>query len=557
MQIAFLGVVMGMSGVFMAVLFKRRQSMGVLQLRRVSVKMFAVLFGSLLIIMVFLPLVETANASSAGVIWGSRSTGAPNGFNSYSWRKTDREFGNQSSVQNYLSNNCFISANGYAGFPSIEVNKAAILYQAQYLSSNYDHVSVVDFDHGVIGYLGTVPSSNIPSGEAHYMFEDDWGTVVGSISSNYNDFSHGVFDADVYDVFPAGKVNFAFINTCLSANIWNLGQGFSSSGNPLSLPFAFTHRMTDYVPSGSTATTMSVNGYTTPDAFPQCYIGFPYGSAALEQKIPYDNGSPQWYQWVIFFFYKALNDNVSVKGALNWASDMQWSGKDFGTSCLYTGFSAAWPMWKIVNGQPEEVVEPVTNCTLVVYGNSNICLRNFVAPHMVTWPSVSSTWSGAVGSAVNFNVYSVDSYGHRIRYIFDWGDGTQTVTGYTTAGVSVSVPHVWSTSGLYNVRVYAQCENGVSSSWSPNYGVVIGNLYWLEIDTSTNQVNRPYVNVWVDGVWVGISPLYCLVSEGWHSVEVDEDVDCWEFVEMSDGYANGVNRPIYSDTQLNAIYFGW
>ena len=359
-QIVFLGFFMGLSGAVMVMLFKKRQSMGLLQLRRFSAKAFALLFGLLLLLMVFLPLIETASASTAGVIWGSRSTGAPNSPTSYSWRKMDGEINKQASVQSYLSTNCFISANGYAGFPSINTNKGAIISQAKYLSANYDHVSVVDFDHGVIGYPGTVPSSTIPSNEAHYMFEDDYGTVVGSISSNYNDFSHGVFDVDIYDAFPAGKVNFAFINTCYSANVWHLGQGFSSSGYPLSLPFAFTHRLTSYIPSGSTATTMSDDGYARPDAFPQCYIGYPSGSAALDQRIPNNNAGPQWYEWVTFFYHKALNDNVSVNSALNWASGMQWSGKNFGTSYLRTGFNATWPMYKIVNGQVNQTVNPAS-----------------------------------------------------------------------------------------------------------------------------------------------------------------------------------------------------
>jgi hypothetical protein len=260
-QVAFLGVLMGVAGVFMVVLLKRRRLVGVLQFRRVSVKVFAVVFGLLLFMMVFLPLIETVSASNAGVIWGSRSTGAANSPYSHSWRKTNEEIGKQTSVQSFLSTNCFIPANGYAGFPSIWTNRGTILSQAQSLSSSYDSVAVVDFNHGVIGYPGKGSSPTVPSGEAHYMFEDDWGTLVGSQSSSSSDFTHGVFDVDIYNVFPVGKVHFAFINTCMSANVRYLGQGFSSSGHPLSLPFAFTHRITDFAASGSASTIMSDDGY--------------------------------------------------------------------------------------------------------------------------------------------------------------------------------------------------------------------------------------------------------------------------------------------------------
>jgi len=120
----------------------------------------------------------------------------------------------------------------------------------------------------------------------------------------------------------------------------------------------------------------------------------------------------------------------------------------------------------------------------------------------------------------------------------------------------VSVPHTWGAQGVYDVKVYAECEGGSSGSWSSTSPAVIGDFCWLEFDTATNQplVNPP-VDVWVDGVWVGTTWTYCLVSAGWHTVEFDEDISIWTFVEVSDGYANGASRLISSDTQLTALYF--
>ncbi|MDR0470978.1 MAG: hypothetical protein LBH79_04540, partial [Nitrososphaerota archaeon] len=221
----------------------------------------------------------------------------------------------------------------------------------------------------------------------------------------------------------------------------------------MSLPFAFTHRITEYSPSsGSASTTMSRDGYNYPDAFPQCYIGFPIGSAALDQKIPDTDPTHQWYSWVTCFFSMALNYDVSVNYALDWASNQQWSGKTFGTSVLQTGFYPVWPTFNQINKTFTYVPDSHLS-TLAVYGNGNIHLKNFASPHVVTVPSISSAWKGDVGVPIYFNVNSVDSHGHRIRYIFDWGDGTSTTTGYSNAGVSVSVPHTWSTQGIYNVKV--------------------------------------------------------------------------------------------------------
>ena len=95
---------------------------------------------------------------------------------------------------------------------------------------------------------------------------------------------------------------------------------------------------------------MSFDGYSYPDSFPQCYIGFPWGSAALNQHIDYDGSygaGPQWYIWVGNFFDLALNYDISVKDALDMASWIMWECDGFLDSPLTgSGFTAVWPMDK-------------------------------------------------------------------------------------------------------------------------------------------------------------------------------------------------------------------
>ena len=562
LHIAFLAVVMGMSSVSMFVLFKKRSVLSVSKFRRVSVKVFAVLFGSLLFMMVFLPLIETASASSAGVIWASQSYGAPNPASSstypphISWRKTNNESDRQTYVESFLASNGFISTNGYAAFTNFGANKPQILYQAQYLSTNYDHVAVVVFDHGVVGNPGNVSSSPIPNTEGHYMFEDNHGTIVGYPNAYTTDYGHGVFDVDMYDAFPAGTVHFAFINTCLSADVAQLGQEFSASGYPLSLPFGFTHRTVGHVNTGSTATMMSDDGYARPDAFPQCYIGFPWGSAALDQRLPYDGVSPKWYEWVIFFYYQSLNFDVSVNYALTWASNQQW-GCNFATSPLRNGFSAVWPLDLDPPWGDYEDIHPILGCTLAVYGNGDIHLKNFSVSHVVTRPSIIGPLEGDPGVSVSFSAYAVDSLGHRIRYIFDWADGTTTTTGYAASGVPVTVSHTWSTDGGYGVSVRAQCDSGAYGGWSEPYYVAIGDNPWLTIDAWDDYGNEINVVVWVDGqMLLYESPVTVKVAAGWHTVTIHPEIYYYFTLldSFSDGYGNGELRPIYSNMTLTANY---
>jgi hypothetical protein len=310
------------------------------------------------------------------------------------------------------------------------------------------------------------------------MFEDDTGTVVGSPEDWEYHWEHGVYDIDMYNAFPSAKVHFAFIDACYSANLDYLGQGAHPNDSlPLGLPYAFTHRVVTSVPSGYSGTAMSDDGYSYPDSFPQCYIGFPTGSAALDQNIPYEDGTEPWCDWVMLFFYYALNFDTSVNCALNAASDDIWLCDNFLDSYLTgSGFTAVWPMdleapW----GQFEEgPYQQGPHSTLAVYGNGNIHLKSFQASHKVTWPYISGPTSGDDGVSYQFSAYSIDSQGHDVGYTFDWDDGSSYEwTGYHSNGEPVYINHTWTSPRKYDIRVKAQCQ-GIASCWSNPYTIYSG-----------------------------------------------------------------------------------
>jgi hypothetical protein len=53
-----------------------------------------------------------------------------------------------------------------------------------------------------------------------------------------------------------------------------------------------------------------------------------------------------------------------------------------------------------------------------------------------------------------------------VKYTFDWGDGTKSVTNVVNSGKSASVYHKWTTFGTYQVRAMATDSKGASSGWS-------------------------------------------------------------------------------------------
>jgi hypothetical protein len=513
--------------------------------------------GILLCVLIFsiiLSSIATVNATRAGVVWGSESTGAydPNIPGSWKyWRKNQTEI----NLQRYISDNIenYFDSNGYDGYNRQGYSgslKNNILSYITYTKENYDGTAVVAFDHGV----GNTAYSQAPN-EWHYMFEDNVGTLIGARWGTPQP-DNGVYDMDIYPLTNSREIFFAFINTCLSANTsdwqvdkygtwWYSAQGMGVYG-ARGLPFAFTHRYVKerYAPGFNEAIHISNYGYHYPDSGPHVYIGFPWGSPSLQQHIPKDTGI-QYQHWVNSFFYYALFYDMSVNDALDHASWQHW-GAYFGNSPLWTGYQAYWwPDWY-----------PYADSKMAVYGNGNIHLKTYVPLDFVTTPSVSGPTSGDIGISYQFSASSTDSYGHNLRYTFDWGDGSpQTVTGWYSSGATAYASHSWSSAGQFSVKVKAQCEGGVWSSWSNPYTVRIGAFHWLHVDAYCYPFGYdadPWVSI--DGDEVGTAPVSVLVEEGWHTVTVPYQWGYWPLTGFSDGYGNGESRPIYSDTDITAYY---
>jgi hypothetical protein len=561
----------GIMGACAIKLIKKKNSRALMQPKPRFLKTMGMLLCSLILLVAFLPLIGSASATTrSGIVWGARSSGAPNNPISYSWRKTDAEIDKQQDTASYIASNFFTSANGYTGYNQQGIDKTYILSAADYLNDNYDYVAVVDFDHGVLGNPGQAGDDypNVPDNEVHHMFEDDWGTVVGTRDDFESDWSHGVYDIDMYNAFSPSKVHFAFIDACKSADLYTVGQGFWQSSNPTGLPFGFTHRIVNYLPTG---TQMSRYGYEYPDSFPQCYIGFPDGSAALDQHID-SNGEygqgPQWYTWVIFFFYFALDFDNSVKDALDLACDYTWSCDNFLDSPLWgDGFTAVWPMYRYnETSQQWEWMDFPGAATLAVYGNSNIHLKNFQPSDYVTAPSIDGQTSGNVDETLDFSASSLDSKGHIVQYRFDWGDGsTYEETGWYSNGDYGSASHYWSSGDFYTVRVQARCPNTGWGSWSEPLVVNIGNqpvYHWLTVIAVDGQLWYPlYPDIYIDGDYAGYGSVSVQVLEGDHSVWMSDPTwngywMCWSYLSYySDYYGNGDYRPIYSDTEIFGVYY--
>jgi hypothetical protein len=344
-------------------------------------------FGGLLLCLLTLSMlsvpiatVSATDPKGRALIWGSESSAAYRNPPGWSWRKHPNEVSNQSMVAAYIYNR--FAPNGYtAGLYQGDSNSDAdmILLRTSAADALYHQAAVVDFDHG----NGLVGIPEIPGNEFHFMFEDQDGTFGGP---KYNEsgptlYENAVFDFEIYPRTADGKVFFAFINTCNSAFIADSFYGSPAqqgivlgSDRARGMPFAWFHRSVvdkRNTPGFNTSQHMSDDGYADPDTGDFCYIGFDFGSAALQQTV---EGSNKIHcEWVSKFFYYALDCDQSVNDALDSASQYCFSGNNFDSTLLCNGFTAIWPMYK---GDPPTWQDQTgSGSKMRVYGNGEIHLK--------------------------------------------------------------------------------------------------------------------------------------------------------------------------------------
>ena len=364
--------------VSISILYRKKQTILGGKLKKRSLKTGGILLCILTICVLLLAPIATVNAwTETAVIWGSESSGAdewgylpPN----YNWRKSaqEREYQRDTSVYltNWFENEGDYIAYNHQGHRNPGATKTQIISDINIQTRDNSRVAFVTFDHGV---------GNFINGEFHFMFEDQTGTGIGTHDNHYWDASHGIYDEEIYNTIDEddrGKTMLAFISTCMSARLvypqspYNEWQGLYN-GRARGLPFAFTGRTVHPTTmlGFNVGEHMSDDGFEHPDDGSQVFIGFPRGSASLEQGIPYGGGGGNpYYWWVVSFFYNALHSDLSVNQALDAASN-QFIGGPFLTTPLHTGFDPYW--WNFV------VPDEWKDATLEIYGNGRIQLKSF------------------------------------------------------------------------------------------------------------------------------------------------------------------------------------
>ncbi len=65
-----------------------------------------------------------------------------------------------------------------------------------------------------------------------------------------------------------------------------------------------------------------------------------------------------------------------------------------------------------------------------------------------------------------YTVSTLDPDGHRVKFIFDWGDDETSTTDFVDSEAVASASHRWDEKGNYQIKVRAEDEYGKQSEWS-------------------------------------------------------------------------------------------
>jgi hypothetical protein len=110
----------------------------------------------------------------------------------------------------------------------------------------------------------------------------------------------------------------------------------------------------------------------------------------------------------------------------------------------------------------------------------SITITNNEAP-INSPPSAPSTPSGSTsgdsGSSYTYSTRATNPDGDRVKYTFDWGDGSTSVTSLVSSGSTASTSHSWTvpsgSTRTFSVRSRATDEKGLDSDWSRSLSVTI------------------------------------------------------------------------------------
>jgi hypothetical protein len=108
--------------------------------------------------------------------------------------------------------------------------------------------------------------------------------------------------------------------------------------------------------------------------------------------------------------------------------------------------------------------------------------------------------TGSIGVSYSYSTNSIDHNNDKIKYGWDWnGDGTADHwSSLSNSGTTINTPHTFTSTGTYNIKVIAEDEHGLQSSFSEALPVTI----------TSNPLNKPVTPTGEASGKIGVSCIY-------------------------------------------------
>ncbi|RLF33433.1 MAG: hypothetical protein DRM98_02285 [Thermoplasmata archaeon] len=81
-----------------------------------------------------------------------------------------------------------------------------------------------------------------------------------------------------------------------------------------------------------------------------------------------------------------------------------------------------------------------------------------------------------------YGISTTDPDDDDVKFIFNWGDGETTTTGFISSGGEYYVPHTYTKSGTYTITAKAEDIHGAESSWSEPFEITMIDYFDLDVD---------------------------------------------------------------------------
>ena len=157
---------------------------------------------------------------------------------------------------------------------------------------------------------------------------------------------------------------------------------------------------------------------------------------------------------------------------------------------------------------------------------------------------------GKTNTTYTYRVLSSDPEGDNIKYLVDWGDGSQEWTPLYHAGEIVSISHSWNNEGTYNIRAMASDEKGAESEWSDELAVTMADHHTVD----QRQVNQNWLFLVNDTRWCAQSFVPSVNSIS----EVELCVAAWDSGRnLTVSIRESLDGPDLAEAEKNIEETGW